>query len=66
MARDLLEASHTIHPESMLRVYEAIRELAKYPKAPLPLKLVPQSPSVEELSTGRVRLQVSVLSLKVG
>lgn len=62
MARDLLEASHTSRPESMVRIYEALKAIAEYAKAPLPIKLVPASPSVEELASGDVRLLVSPLS----
>lgn len=58
MARDLLEASRTSRPKSMLGVYEALKAIESYPKAPLPIKLVPSSPSVEELSSGDVALLV--------
>lgn len=59
MARDLLEASRTSLPKSMLGVYEALKLIDSYPKAPLPIKLRPSSPSVEELSSGGVSLLVS-------
>ncbi|CAM9448596.1 unnamed protein product [Ectocarpus sp. 12 AP-2014] len=61
MARDLLEASRTSLPKSMLGVYEALKLIESYPKAPLPIKLRPSSPSVEELSSGGVSLLATSL-----
>ncbi|CAM9351050.1 unnamed protein product [Ectocarpus fasciculatus] len=61
MARDLLEASRTSLPKSMLGVYEALKLIDSYPKAPLPIKLRPSSPSVEELSSGGVSLLATSL-----
>ncbi|CAM9901470.1 unnamed protein product, partial [Scytosiphon promiscuus] len=61
MARDLLEASRTSLPKSMLSVYEALKAVEAYPKAPLPIRLVPSSPSVQDLSSGGVSLQVTSL-----
>lgn len=58
MARHLLEASRTSRPKSMLAVYEALKAIEEYPKAPLPIQLVPSCPSVEELSAGDVSLLV--------
>ena len=58
MARDLLESSRTNLPKSMLGVYEALKAIEGYPKAPLPIKLSPASPSVEELASGGVSLLV--------
>ena len=58
MAKDLLEASKTSRPESMVRVYEALKVIAGYAVAPLVTKLIPASPSVEELASGNVKLQV--------
>lgn len=58
MARDLLEASRTSLPTSMLGVYEALKAIEGYPKAPLPIMLLPASPSVEDLSSGGVSLLV--------
>lgn len=59
MARDLLEASRTSIPKSMLGVYEALKAIEAYPKAPLPIRLVPSSPSVQDLASGGVSLLVS-------
>ncbi|CAM9301752.1 unnamed protein product, partial [Hapterophycus canaliculatus] len=61
MARDLLEASRTSLPKSMLGVYEALKAIEAYPKAPLPIRLVPASPTVEDLSSGGVSLLVTSL-----
>ncbi|CAM9746004.1 unnamed protein product [Ectocarpus sp. 4 AP-2014] len=61
MARDLLKASRTSLPKSMLGVYEALKLIESYPKAPLPIKLRPSSPSVEELSSGGVSLLATSL-----
>lgn len=58
MARDLLEASRTSLPKSMLGIYGALKAIEGYPKAPLPIKLLPASPSVEQLSSGGVSLLV--------
>lgn len=59
MARALLEASHTDSPKGMLAAYEAIKAIEEYGNAPIPVKLVPSSPSVKEMSSGGVGLLVS-------
>eukprot|EP00752_Nemacystus_decipiens_P001991 g1914.t1 len=61
MARNLMEASRTTLPKSMLGVYETLKAIEGYPKAPLPIKLLPASPSVEELSSGGVSLLITSL-----
>lgn len=61
MARELLEASHTTRPKGMLTVYEALKAIEGYPKAPLPIKLSPSSPSVDQFGAGSVSLLVRKL-----